>query len=217
MINPFNLFWSFKEYMTQSIKYAGEIVNNIFYSWSPDACGILANWDYSSEECNLIQVPIIIGTGSDARTINMDVSLPKKQLLNSMITPTCFGDAKNLWIYKNHVFVSDPAFSQTKMEEYFLRVKLFVLKRESVITNLKKKVENLEGVFQKKSIRPRISDDVQIAVMARDYGKCVKCDSNTEIQFDHIIPISKGGSNEVENIQILCRLCNQKKSNLVGG
>jgi hypothetical protein len=31
------------------------------------------------------------------------------------------------------------------------------------------------------------------------------------IEYDHIIPRSKGGPNTVENIQILCRMCNLKK------
>jgi 5-methylcytosine-specific restriction endonuclease McrA len=33
-----------------------------------------------------------------------------------------------------------------------------------------------------------------------------------EVEFDHIIPHAKGGPMSVENIRLLCRTCNRKKS-----
>lgn len=62
-----------------------------------------------------------------------------------------------------------------------------------------------------------ISSDVQKEVWKRDGGRCIKCGSSQNIHFDHIIPFSKGGSNEADNIQILCSRCNIKKSDKIGG
>lgn len=50
-----------------------------------------------------------------------------------------------------------------------------------------------------------IPSSVKLEVWKRDKGKCIKCGSQDNLHFDHIIPYSKGGSSLVaENIQILC-------------
>lgn len=53
---------------------------------------------------------------------------------------------------------------------------------------------------------------VKLEVWKRDKGRCIKCGSQDNLHFDHIIPYSKGGSSLVpENIQILCARHNLKK------
>lgn len=64
--------------------------------------------------------------------------------------------------------------------------------------------------------REPIPQDVLDKVWNRDGGKCVKCGSQEKIEFDHIIPFSKGGSNTYRNLQILCEKCNRGKSNNIG-
>ncbi|XOA43049.1 MAG: HNH endonuclease [Candidatus Nealsonbacteria bacterium] len=58
----------------------------------------------------------------------------------------------------------------------------------------------------------RIPQDIQEAVYERDEGKCVYCGSRRNLEFDHIIPLAKGGSNTANNIQLLCQKCNRQKS-----
>jgi hypothetical protein len=59
--------------------------------------------------------------------------------------------------------------------------------------------------------REPIPKDVRHSVWARDEGRCVECDSDFDIQYDHIIPFSMGGASTVENLQLLCARCNQTK------
>lgn len=61
-----------------------------------------------------------------------------------------------------------------------------------------------------------ISQQVKDLVWNRDNGNCRKCGNNERLEFDHIIPFSKGGSNTYRNIQLLCEPCNRKKSNNIG-
>lgn len=62
----------------------------------------------------------------------------------------------------------------------------------------------------------RISQEVKDLVWNRDGGKCVECGSNENLEFDHIIPHSKGGANTYRNIQLLCERCNRSKSDRIG-
>jgi hypothetical protein len=56
-----------------------------------------------------------------------------------------------------------------------------------------------------------IRDDVRSEVWFRDGGQCVICGAKEYLEFDHIIPRSKGGAASVDNLQILCRKCNSEK------
>ena len=63
--------------------------------------------------------------------------------------------------------------------------------------------------------RISIPQDIASAVWNRDGGQCCVCGSKTDLEFDHIIPISKGGATTFRNLQILCRSCNLKKSDSI--
>jgi HNH endonuclease len=59
-----------------------------------------------------------------------------------------------------------------------------------------------------------IPQDVKIAVTVRDGGKCRMCGSTKDLQYDHVIPWSKGGrSDDPNNIQLLCGYHNRLKGN----
>jgi len=70
--------------------------------------------------------------------------------------------------------------------------------------------ETIEGAR-----RERIPDDVRLFVWTRDDGRCVRCGSEEGLQFDHVIPVAKGGGNAPENVQVLCGDCNRRKSDSI--
>jgi len=62
-----------------------------------------------------------------------------------------------------------------------------------------------------RAARIHIPDSVRVAVLVRDGGRCRRCRSATNLEVDHLIPVSKGGSSEQSNLQTLCRKCNRHK------
>jgi hypothetical protein len=67
------------------------------------------------------------------------------------------------------------------------------------------------GVMGTRRRREAISAAVRREVWNRDNGRCVDCGSRDRLEYDHIIPISKGGSNTVRNLELRCESCNRKK------
>lgn len=61
------------------------------------------------------------------------------------------------------------------------------------------------------SKRQPIPKSVKTYVWQRDRGRCTDCDSKEKLEYDHIIPLAKGGSNTERNIQLLCERCNRFK------
>lgn len=73
-----------------------------------------------------------------------------------------------------------------------------------------------QGQLPLPSQRRVIPPDVRQLVWQRDQGRCVYCDSTTELQMDHQIPVSMGGANTEQNLQLLCGPCNRRKGASVG-
>jgi TPR repeat protein/DNA-directed RNA polymerase subunit RPC12/RpoP len=63
--------------------------------------------------------------------------------------------------------------------------------------------------------RQAIRSEVRREVWRRDQGQCVRCGSRENLEYDHIIPVSKGGSSTARNIELLCETCNRSKSDSV--
>ena len=103
-------------------------------------------------------------------------------------------------------------FEKGKIKERLLQKKK---KRELEKIAMQELID--EGMFfPESSKRPPIPKEVADAVWNRDGGKCVYCGSTENLQFDHIIPFSKGGATTIENLQLLCQKCNSEKSNKIG-
>ncbi len=86
---------------------------------------------------------------------------------------------------------------------------------EAVITALTRMAKRQLLSPQSDSPSRHIAQDIKNAVWQRDGGRCVQCSAETYLEFDHIIPHSKGGANTLNNVQLLCRKCNSEKGDKI--
>lgn len=49
-------------------------------------------------------------------------------------------------------------------------------------------------------------------IFERDGFACRRCGKTANLSIDHIVPFTRGGTDEPENLQVLCRTCNSSKN-----
>jgi 5-methylcytosine-specific restriction endonuclease McrA len=165
-----------------------------------------------------IAVPILIGAGLSA--CNTELTLPSDDippggLINSTephrSSLTDPGNEPAYFLFRGKfVKVTDALhLSETEIK---LEVTHAVLKHEKRYQQLQRNLDVYNSIERADNDRrERIPDDVRMFVWQRDQGKCVRCGNNERLEFDHIIPVVKGGSNTERNIQLLCERCNREK------
>jgi hypothetical protein len=87
---------------------------------------------------------------------------------------------------------------------------------EQNIDREKHRLDRILGRGTETRVRMAIPTSVRRAVWTRDAGQCVRCGSRNRLEFDHIIPISLGGSTTERNFELLCEACNRAKSAEIG-
>ena len=84
--------------------------------------------------------------------------------------------------------------------------------------------EDYQEYWVKKETKPKrkrthIPKGMRKEVFKRDNYTCVQCGAKKEdgatLHVDHIIPVSRGGTDELDNLQTLCGDCNLNKSDLI--
>ena len=79
--------------------------------------------------------------------------------------------------------------------------------------------ESLAGLNQQEPIDYQdpshpgfITPVVRRKVWIRNKGQCSACGSRKDLLYDYVLPISEGGDNTLDNLQLLCKTCSQEKS-----
>ena len=98
-------------------------------------------------------------------------------------------------------------------------VKSVFLERVSIVSNYKRKIRspsfemNLPSVIALKNfIKPsKHPSFTRFNVFLRDKFACQYCGDKKDLTFDHLLPKSKGGVTDWENVVTACSTCNVKK------
>ena len=112
-----------------------------------------------------------------------------------------------LYLYKNSLYEFRANYTDEEKELLILELED---KERQAFERLKRKFLLTEEIEREPKRKP-IPEEIRIAVWRRDSGQCAKCSSRKNLEYDHIIPVSKGGSNTVRNSELLCEECNRKK------
>ncbi len=160
---------------------------------------------------------IALGEGKNARTLNLELQ-PLLSNDQSLDEPHFIDSANTFLFFGGTLFLADPPPANAQEREVaLLMAKKEILRSHVSTAKLRSEVAALEAIASRDHYPSRkpISDTVKRAVWVRDQGRCVGCGSTTDLQFDHIIPYSKGGGDSEQNLQILCGTCNRSKSDSI--
>jgi hypothetical protein len=160
----------------------------------------------------------------NARQVNEPVKLTRKsQKIGGIIIADASRVTRgDLWVYRGRLVQVTDAPVRDRDGLVMTEVQHAVLKQQKAFEKRKGEIELFKEFerfkkFEGTSLARRepIPDDVRIFVWRRDDGKCVRCGSQKRIEFDHIIPLEKGGNNTARNLQVLCERCNRQKGTTV--
>jgi len=158
------------------------------------------------------QAPVLLLGSQSMRNLdaNYDPNSTEPHKLDGGVFDGVFDDAA-CWAYRG-ISVLVKGADALSPEQVQIEVKHAVMRHDKRFDRLRREVEAFENLDRADvARRQRIPDTVRLFVWQRDQGRCVKCGVSEKLEFDHVIPIAKGGSNTERNIQLLCESCNRSK------
>lgn len=174
-------------------------VNDAGYYWQVDA-GALITGKYKSY--------LQVGTRKYYAAKRMTRDEFKEMKARSKSDPVNYGTFRglNYWRYEDRWYSDNEGLTSSEVKALVKSRELRSRKRVD-----EAKASAVAGRVPDGSLRESIASSVRQEVWDRDGGKCQKCGAKTNLQFDHVIPVSLGGANSAANLQILCESCNRLK------
>ena len=145
---------------------------------------------------------------TDCMTEPIDIIFPTREATSDLFDRIVAG---RIFIYRRAFYAVEGIYNEEEAA-VLLTDTISRRKRKAEYLIARKDIPQAEQEYE----RLAIPETVRHEVWRRDKGRCSKCHSVHNLEFDHVIPVSKGGANTARNIQILCESCNRVKSNNLG-
>ena len=169
-----------------------------------------------ADNCNLVYVKRVFGMGRLQLHVGKSVYLigkydeaevtaRREQQMHAPIGLRKIGE-RTYWRFKDRYYWDNDG--HTADEVYALLVTR--MQREQATVERARAIVAM-GKLPRSTSREAIPEDVRQLVFVRDGGRCCSCGSTTNLEFDHVIPVSMGGSSGPKNLQVLCGPCNRAK------
>lgn len=120
------------------------------------------------------------------------------------------------WVFnhKEHVAKYQKEYKQKHKEELNRK------QRERNRKNYRSKRDKFISYWHARKARKLLNGGTYTAEQWRKMrvhfgNKCLRCGSGSNLSVDHVIPLCKGGKNDISNIQPLCISCNASKQGKV--
>ena len=114
-------------------------------------------------------------------------------------------------VFEEFLIEKNKVINQLKKENRNIQLENKELIQEK--NRLIEEFNNLKRKYQKLCHKNRapVSKNTRLFVLERDNHRCLACGTEENLTLDHIIPRSKGGTNDIDNLQVLCQYCNLSK------
>lgn len=132
--------------------------------------------------------------------LKQQLDTPVRVILNS-------GDGRACWMFHGRFYWETEGLKPNEVKA------LLMSKERRKARTIERALAEQQGIESgsRRSRRERIPQSIQNEVWNRDGGRCVECGSRERLEYDHIVPVARGGSNTARNLQLLCESCNRAK------
>ena len=126
----------------------------------------------------------------------------------SIHEPVCYltPQGSYYWRFEDNWYLEDNGLDATEVEALIRSQEMQLEKRIGEAKSALAAQRLPDG-----SRRVPLSSELRKSVWKRDGGTCQSCGATEDLQFDHIIPVSLGGANSLDNLQVMCTRCNLQK------
>lgn len=118
--------------------------------------------------------------------------------------------------YKQQNYVKTPYTVKQKTDGFSCGYE-YVVGRYKALEKIN--FETTTSKYKSKTQRQKMTQELRERIKLRDNYTCQKCGKympdGVGLHIDHIVPVSRGGKTVESNLQVLCSVCNGRKSNRI--